>query len=141
MPKGVYPRSSHCCTKCGETDPKQFYGTRRTECKIHASERTRANYKKDSKAVNRRRHLKRTYGITPEQYDTKLADQHGLCALCGKPPDETDLQKILVVDHDHETDEMRGLIHGRCNAVLGYAKDDTSLLLNAIHYVNRYRKS
>ena len=140
MPKGKYPRPPHCCKKCGEKDPTKFYATRRTECKVHCIQRSSFS-QKGNKYLNRRRHLE--VGLTaspPEQYDEYLAKQNGLCALCGKPPNDKDLQKILVVDHDHETGEMRGLIHGRCNSILGYAKEDTVVLQNAIRYLNDHRK-
>ena len=125
--------------KCGETDAAKFYVTQASECKKCLSRRT-ASHQRGNTEFHRRRHLHRAYGWTPEMYDAQLSKQHGLCALCGKPPDETDLQKTLMVDHNHETGETRGLIHGRCNAVIGYAREDTALLLAAIDYVVRYRK-
>ena len=139
MPKGKYQRKPHLCTQCGEQDAEKFYPHQRSQCKLcqqkRSSVRQRGNHD-----LHRRRHLRRAYGITPEFYDAELAKQHGLCALCGKPPDAADLQKILVVDHDHITKEFRGLIHGRCNSLLGYSKDDTSVLIAAIDYLNRHRK-
>ena len=125
--------------KCGETNPNKFYATQASECKKCQSNRSSAR-QRGNHELHRARHLKRAYGWTPERYDAELAKQHGLCAMCGKPPDDTDLQKILMVDHNHETGEVRGLIHGRCNAIIGYAKEDTALLLSAIDYVIRYRK-
>ena len=120
--------------KCGETDTKQFYAFRASECKNCVSARTSKRQRGNSK-LHRTRHLKRAYGTTPEKYDTELAKQNGLCALCGKPPDPTDLQKILVWDHDHKTKKFRGLIHGRCNSLLGYAQDDIKILLAAASYL------
>jgi hypothetical protein len=69
-------------------------------------------------------------------YDNTLAKQHGLCDLCGKPslPGE-----VLRVDHNHETGETRGLIHQHCNSLLGFAREDTAILLAAIDYVVRYK--
>lgn len=135
----VYQRPVPHCIRCGEQDATQFYKHVRSECKACSCKRNSAR-QKGNHEHHRRRHLRRAYGITPEFYDAELAKQHGLCALCGRPPDETDLQKILVVDHDHETRAFRGLIHGRCNCILGYAKDDTAVLMSAIDYLNHHRK-
>src|SRR5207253_2176895 len=70
---------------------------------------------------NRRSHLKRTFGLTIEQYESMLAAQGGGCAICGRPPRE-DIS--LHVDHDHETGRVRGLLCFDCNATLGKAADD-----------------
>lgn len=42
-------------------------------------------------------------------------EQGGLCALCGKPVDLTQ-PKEGVVDHDHDTGEIRGVLHRSCNS-------------------------
>jgi hypothetical protein len=57
--------------------------------------------------------------------------QNGLCAVCGKPPDE----RVFAVDHDHATGEIRGLVHRHCNLMLGYAREDPELLRAGILYL------
>ena len=51
-------------------------------------------------------YLRRTYGITLEQYDLILESQNGVCAVCGEPPKGL----RLSVDHDHKTGIVRGLL-------------------------------
>jgi len=78
-------------------------------------------------------HLKRKYGITLEMYDTMLAKQHGVCAICfGDNKGE-----VLVVDHNHITGKVRGLLCQMCNKGIGSLKTDegTALLFSAIKYI------
>lgn len=69
---------------------------------------------KDAKHLKR---VKRTYGLTPSQYDALLAHQHHRCAICGVHQDQ--LPERLCVDHDHVTDAVRGFLCRTCNASLG----------------------
>jgi len=82
------------------------------------------------KRAFRKWHLKKNYGITPEQYDEMLERQGGGCAICGKPPGET----ALHVDHCHETGRVRGLLCFSCNAGLGQFHHDPELLGRALEY-------
>lgn len=41
--------------------------------------------------------------------------QGGLCGLCGNPVDLT-IEREGVVDHDHDTGEIRGVLHRSCNS-------------------------
>jgi hypothetical protein len=86
-------------------------------------------------ANDRRTHLKRKYGITPEQYEEMLAAQGGGCAICQRPPRE-DIS--LHVDHDHETGTVRGLLCFRCNNALGDFDDDVVLMQMAAAYLDRH---
>lgn len=44
--------------------------------------------------------------------------QGGLCPLCGKPIDMT-IKGEGVIDHDHDTGRIRGILHRSCNAAEG----------------------
>ncbi len=48
------------------------------------------------------------HGLSPEQQDDLLKQQHNKCSTCGKRSD-------LVLDHDHSTGKARGYVCGRCN--------------------------
>ncbi|MNJ09320.1 Recombination endonuclease VII [compost metagenome] len=47
-----------------------------------------------------------------------LREQGGLCPLCNKPIDLNILREG-VVDHDHNTGEVRGVLHRGCNGAEG----------------------
>jgi Recombination endonuclease VII len=81
-------------------------------------------------AKDRAKHLMRTYGMSVEDLDAMLAAQHGACAICQTAP-------AVHVDHDHQTDKVRGLLCFRCNAALGQFGDDPLVLRRAARYVER----
>jgi hypothetical protein len=83
---------------------------------------------------DRKSHLKRTFGLTLEDYDRMLAEQGGGCAICGRLPDKT----ALHVDHCHETGRVRGLLCFRCNAAIGHLREDPAVIAAALAYVTRH---
>ena len=99
---------------------------------------SRRVYEKQYWATNpdkqRAKRLKYEYGLTIEAFDSMLTGQNKLCALCHKP---FELSELPVVDHNHTTGKVRGLIHNRCNLVLGWAKDDPILLKDAADYLTK----
>ena len=90
----------------------------------------------------RRKDLKRQ-GMTQEQYDSKLAEQNGLCAICRLPHGRSlcGRSKDLAIDHDHVTDQLRGLLCDDCNIGLGLYHDDPQRLMNAALYIIYYKES
>jgi hypothetical protein len=52
----------------------------------------------------------------------------GKCGFCGKK------KKYLVIDHNHKTGKVRGILCAKCNAGLGYLGDDEMILGNIINY-------
>jgi hypothetical protein len=83
---------------------------------------------------SRRYHLKRKYGMTLADYDRIFQAQNGVCAICFEPrPDE----RTLHVDHDHETDVIRGLLCFRCNNALGDFREEYELFQRAADYLDR----
>lgn len=89
---------------------------------------------------NRDKNLQIKYGITAEQYDTLLAGQGGVCAVCGHPPNPEGVRAAsrLHVDHDHATGRVRGLLCLNCNRGLGSFLDDPALLRRAADYIERH---
>lgn len=47
-----------------------------------------------------------------------IKEQKGLCPICGKTLLNTTARN-MVVDHDHETGVIRGVLHRGCNGVEG----------------------
>lgn len=52
------------------------------------------------------------------------------CEICGH-------KNRLVVDHDHLTGNIRGILCMKCNFGIGYFQDNTELMFNAINYLNK----
>lgn len=78
-------------------------------------------------------YLRRTYGITEEQYQHVLKDQGGACAICLRKPAPG---KNLHVDHDHRTGVVRGLLCLTCNHdLLGRRDKDPALFDRAADYL------
>ena len=92
---------------------------------------------------HRAAYLKRIYNITPEDYNRLLTEQHGVCAICIRPPKEG---TFLKVDHDHQCCPgekscgkcIRGLLCSNCNAGLGFFKDSYINLNMAIDYLSGF---
>lgn len=78
----------------------------------------------------RKNHLRREYGITPSDYDNMLADQGGRCRICQE-------RRTLVVDHDHSTGRVRGLLCNCCNRCIGQLGDQYESVSKAQTYLVR----
>jgi len=77
--------------------------------------------------------LKRRYGITLDDLHKMERAQGGRCAIC----DEKPKKGRLVVDHDHVTGRVRGLLCRSCNYCLGGFRDSTDLVARALKYLRR----
>ena len=82
-------------------------------------------------------YYKRLYGISVEEYLDLAEKQNFVCALCGKP--NFAMRNVhsgcLVVDNDHKTGKVRGLLCHNCNRALGLLHDNADLMLKAAEYV------
>jgi hypothetical protein len=110
----------------------QFLGGVQNICKPCASQEARHSF------------TKRLYGITAQQYQDMFAAQESSCAICGEPGKSPDTlvrsgrrgpSGVLVVDHDHTSGKVRGLLCNSCNNGLGSFKDDPNLLQEATAYL------
>jgi len=118
------------CTKCGAV---------KTFTEYSKDKKARDGHKPACKACNkqdpikkREAHLKSTYGLSLQDYDNLLDKQGGACAICGT----TNPQRgRFHVDHNHQTDVVRGLLCSNCNTAIGLLSDNPNYLDNAAAYL------
>lgn len=91
------------------------------------------------RAITRRNNLKRSYGITVEEYDAMFAAQNGCCAACGTTDSGDPRFDTFSVDHDHATGDVRGLLCSNCNRALGLARDSVDTLMSLAAYLLKSR--
>jgi hypothetical protein len=118
------------CKPCSKEKRKVRYLTQ-TETELKDM---RERYHKN-KEQYRESWLKNTYGLEPGQYNEMFNAQQGCCKICNTH--QTQLKRKLFVDHCHETGAVRGLLCQPCNTLLGQAKDDITILQNAIAYLKK----
>lgn len=95
-------------------------------------------------------YLKRTYGISEQEYKQLLKLQKGVCYICGRPAKEGG--RSLAVDHRHVRGEkklpdgerqklirsnVRGLLDMSCNKGLAYYRDNPERLIRAAKYLKQ----
>lgn len=113
-------QKSYRCKPCDD-DARRFYYSRNVDT---------------AKALARNRALKFKYGITQADYERKLAEQGGGCAICESK--ETRGKHSFSVDHCHKTGNVRGLLCNNCNRAIGLLSDDLSIVYSAAHYLEKY---
>jgi hypothetical protein len=88
--------------------------------------------KRDYLRNSHRTHLKKRFGLTPEEFEILSAASDGTCGICRRPEPR---KRRLSLDHDHATGRLRGFLCGRCNLLLGYVNDNPDLLVAAATYL------
>ena len=83
------------------------------------------------------RRLRVKYGVDPEWYAATLEAQNSRCAICGTNQWDSRGRRPSI-DHDHETDRVRGLLCERCNLALGYFDDNPQILREAASYLEGF---
>jgi hypothetical protein len=118
------------CSICGvEKDLSEFY-SRHKFCKPCATTRSRERQRNnpDQWKIQKNYDLKRKYGIDLDQFNTILASQDCCCVVCGSI-------KSLVVDHNHSTGDVRGILCSSCNVSAGRMGDSPSRLRALADYL------
>ncbi len=92
----------------------------------------RVRYRTKNLETIRARQWLRNYGVSAEQYRALWIAQQGECYLCGSKTGWTG--RLLGVDHNHETGEVRALLCNRCNRQLAYY-EDKAFMGSALRYL------
>lgn len=130
------------CADCPELIPYPRANQRRCRncARLKENAAQRARYAANREAVLAY-HRGRNYGLTDTELVAILEKQKGLCPICLEPlpwPDpgsRADRQQRLAVDHCHDTNRVRGLLHGLCNSGIGQLKDDPDRCERAAAYL------
>ena len=86
------------------------------------------------RAVLRAYRLKRRHGITLAQRAAMLAAQGSGCALCGAVNFG---KRGPMVDHDHRTGRLRGILCCFCNTTLGWVEKRAGITARIDSYLKR----
>lgn len=74
-------------------------------------------------------YLRSAHGITLKDFNALVAAQDSCCAICKKETPR------LVVDHDHSSGMIRGLLCSQCNCGIGNFQDNPASLASAVNYI------
>ena len=141
------------CKDCREfklADPDNFlvraettFGFRSTCKPCFNARRFKQRNTVEAKLATKNSRLKSTFGITLEEFEELKHKQKHKCLICERHEDDfhskttAGVIKSFVVDHNHDTGEVRGLLCSECNVGLGFLQDSPKILQNAINYLTK----
>lgn len=131
-------RKEKKCTRCGKVKSCEEFVKRKasrdgltSHCKNCRKEYDMARRKKEDFKEKAKHYWNLyAYGLSESDYKAMITSQSGKCAICHE-------SKKLVVDHDHNTKKVRGLICQQCNQAIGFLKDSPILARSAMQYLAR----
>lgn len=127
------------CNRCKTSLPLDCYFLRKTGTPYSWCKECSAKYgkKKYGKPYDKKRweewgreryYLLKKYGLTQKEVDAMKEEQQHRCRVCGE-------KAPLVIDHDHNTGKIRGMLCTPCNQGLGFLQDNVNTLKAAIFYL------
>jgi len=96
--------------------------------------RRAVKWQKENPKRVKNNYLKRLYGITLEDRNKMFKKQGKRCAICKKKKSG---YPGWVMDHDHKTKRVRGILCNKCNLLLGRAEDNVKILISATKYLRK----
>lgn len=135
------------CRKCKQVKPSsEFYEDTSLKCsKDMLTSQCKDCMRKDA-IVRASQHtyehrrsvfIRCMYGITRKEYYRLLEEQSNVCAICKQSETKVQYSKImeLAIDHDHDNNQVRGLLCAECNQAIGFLKDDINRIASLLHYL------
>lgn len=78
--------------------------------------------------------MKLGYYIGMIDIEKLIGAKPSICNICLKT-----VNRRMVVDHDHNTNEIRGWLCDKCNIALGYLSDDENTITRLAEYMYKYK--
>jgi hypothetical protein len=88
-----------------------------------------------SRKHNYKWHLQKRYGLTEEDYKN-LGNK---CHICGTDKSGIKGVRGLLVDHDHSTGKVRGLLCNKCNLGIANFNDSVLDIASALAYLYKHK--
>lgn len=101
-------------------------------------------WRKNNPERAKHHNLKRSYGISLDEYNDMGERQGWRCAICGgleTTKDKDGGPRKMPVDHDHQTGKVRELLCTQCNRGLGLFKENISTLEAAVKYLKKHQQN
>jgi hypothetical protein len=141
------------CTKCGKVHSIEYFnwenkskGKRHSHCKDCTKAAGRERRIKNGQKTTRRKstgvpwsnkpNFERRWGITVEDKENLIRLYSGGTGKCGNPACGS--TEDLVLDHDHETNQIRGVLCNTCNRSLGGLGDTWEAIQGIYEYMEKH---
>lgn len=125
----LFVDNSKACSYCKEYKSFDKFKLNKNSGKLNSRCISCQKEYNDHYGKNRGRWIK--YGIDESIFNNLLISQDYKCKICNINIDK----QTCVIDHDHNTYKVRGLLCRNCNTGLGLFNDNVNSLLNAIKYL------
>ena len=79
--------------------------------------------------------IRSRYNVDTETASYWYEQSMTFCHICGKEWEEG--QEKLCIDHNHNTQQIRGVLCKQCNYLLGHAYDNPDILESALVYLKK----
>jgi hypothetical protein len=113
------------CKKCITKQRKLFYWK---NPELFAQRWQNSKYGGKNNQFKRAKRLLKEYNLPIQLWNCLNLLQKSKCAICNQ-------KTSLVVDHNHNTKQVRGLLCHKCNRGLGHFDDNIELLQKTIIYL------
>lgn len=127
--KGFYHRNKDKILK----QHQEYYKENAEQKKAYQSEYRKAKMAEDpnwKKLKEMAYKVGKTFEEVESWFNKQWMKQQAQCAICGKVFCDDD-----CIDHNHETNELRGLLCNLCNVGIGALKDSPAICLKANEYL------
>jgi len=115
-----------------EKHPERYEEIKRNGAKRETERLNQNPHKRERRReTERAARLKLKYGLEIGEYERRISEQGGVCAICGAK----DVGRSLAVDHDHLSGKVRKLLCLRCNQALGLARENVEILERMVRYL------
>lgn len=122
--EGAARNNDYYCADCRTKKQREYYHKNKDRIR---EQQNKKYYKRREDVLKRQReaNIRKKYGMSVEEYDEAVST---CCGICGK-------EDNLVMDHDHSTGEVRGVLCSKCNVGIGLLGDSAENVKAALEYL------